>query len=384
MRGLYFLALAGVLLSGPAAGSHSNPSSHGPAFFEKLLTGRVLVAEGPEAGGVATAWYINPGGGVHVCMHYDSTYRSGVFGWRIDPSELHRTLVSIYDPGGEPDLRWGRSVFYEGVSGEFLAERRGRTGVWFTRKRGWVQESWPRGLRDRCPDLPLPASLAINGKQTEKLLGPMKAQDPEAPVLRFPGWELAAPGARGAGAWRAVGGGAPMLPREDLANFLEARNGEILEAMGGSRYVPVLGSADGDEFWRLDGGGEIENVYHVRFGAGGKELVLWPEKGGGEFTYRFGEPFPLLPTGERYGAMAMMDWLIGRGAAVRLPFGGVTARLRFSPGGILSALRRGETDVPGTWRWSRGDLVLRIEGIAEGRRYRWRDLAGYVGWREGA
>ena len=101
---------------------------------------------------------------------------------------------------------------------------------WFVLSLGWVQESWPRALKQACPDLELPAGLPVNRKQTSALMEEAIAQDPDAAVRGHPdstGLALAA--------------GAPTVTADELALFLAANDGNVLESPAGTRLVLALG-----------------------------------------------------------------------------------------------------------------------------------------------
>ena len=98
-------------------------------------------------------------------------------------------------------------------------------------------------------------------------------------------------------------------------------------------------------------------------------------------TYFVGFAMPFLPTGERYAAMRMMDWVVERGEDVVLPF---LERERvafgFAEGGQLVARTTDGEDVPGKWWWSRGRLRVNLEGVDRTNAYPWDELAAHVGW----
>lgn len=287
--------------------------------------------------------------------------------WRVFTSSRYRAFIVFYKDESKRQQQPRRIPVYDGESGRLHLETWNRADLRYAiAADGWMQETWPRFLADVCPDLikDLPEGMTINERQTAENLEEMHGQDPEAPFRRFPGWENAG-----------LGAGAS---RQDLAAFLEARDGELLAGLDGAAYALALGAQGGDELWRLDDAGGVAETYHLRPRAGA--LAFRPEGGSGEWSYRIGDPFPLLPTGERYGAMRFMDWLAGRNG-VALPFHGVTARFRFGPAGAVEAARKDGGGIPGAWAWSRGDLVVSLEGVAQGVRYRWRDLAAHTGWK---
>ena len=59
---------------------------------------------------------------------------------------------------------------------------------------------------------------------------------------------------------------------------------------------------------------------HLVPAAGGAEIALHYERLPLRPRFRVGDALPLLPTGERYAAMRLTDWLAARGDPVTLPF----------------------------------------------------------------
>ena len=317
MRPLLTIALAcavfagQALLGGSAAAAEDkrrpNPSSHDHVFFEKLLTGRVFVyrmASARESAEreLALAGYFSPDGTSYGCYSRGGSYKKSQNNWRLESSPKHRALY-IFGKLGKPlnpkiTNQW-YPLFYDGGSGNLHREFWGlRTRTWVFNLEGWIQESWPRRLKDACPGLELPASLAINEKQTEASLSRMKAQDPDAVIRNFPGSELRALGANGR---RNDKVRVKVTPKE-LSAFLLAHDRTVLKAMDGTRYVLVLDPGR-DQIWRLKPGSDhIAEVGYMTAGPGAETLEFQFESGGGNFSYKIGDPFPLLPTGERYAA----------------------------------------------------------------------------------
>ena len=300
-------ALLGVSAAAAEDKRRSNPSSHDHVFFEKLLTGRVYVyrwAATRESADRerALAVYYSPNGLAYACQGKLGSYTKRQHNWRLEPSPSQRAIY-IAGPLGKPldsrNAKWRYSLFYDGGSGIFYREFWGRTTrTWVLSTEGWIQESWPRRLKDACPGLELPASLAVNEKQTEARLSRMKAQDPDAVIRNFPGSELRALGANGR---RNDKVRVKVTPKE-LSAFLLAHDRTVLKAMDGTRYVLVL-DPDRDQIWRLKPGSDhIAEVGYMTAGPGAETLEFQFESGGGNFSYKIGDPFPLLPTGERHAA----------------------------------------------------------------------------------
>ena len=371
-----------------AAPGSPNYSSHGAAFFTGLLEGRVWILERPNsrrAGDRNTVWahYHGPDGTLRACAHLGGAYAPGTARWRGVPSREFRALYNFNEPGVEPDpgqRRGHTPVFYDPATGVLHNEALGAaSGVWTVASRGWVQESWPRAMKDACPDLRLPADLPVNEKQTSTAFDKMMAQDTDAPLRGFPGSELRGPGATGI----AASGGHATLPAAALKRFLEDNNGRVLADNAGARHVLVLGP-DRDELWLLDGNGGIADTGHLVPAAGGAEIVLRYERLPLRPRFRVGDALPLLPTGERYAAMRLTDWLAARSGPVTLPFMDREDSLfRFRADGTLNAELgdgNGGRGTAGAWRWSRGELIVTLDGAAAANSYPWRALAAHVGW----
>ena len=372
------IALAALMASHPgtsgalaqAAPGSPNYSSHAAAFFTGLLEGRVWILERPNsrrAGDRNTVWahYHGPDGTLRACAHLGGAYAPGTARWRVVPSREFRALYNFNEPGVEPDpgqRRGHTPVFYDPATGVLHNEALGAaSGVWAVASRGWVQESWPRAMKDACPDLRLPADLPVNENQTSTAFDKAIAQDPDAPLRGFPGSELRGPGATGI----AASGGHATLPAAALKRFLEDNDGRVLVDNTGARHVLVLGP-DRDELWLLDGSGgttgAIADTGHLVPAAGGAEIALHYERLPLRPRFRVGDALPLLPTGERYAAMRLTDWLAARSEPVTLPFmDREDSAFRFGADGTLTAVLgdgNGSRETAGAWRWSRGELIV--------------------------
>ena len=164
------LALAAMMATGlmadsaaaQAAPASPNYSSHAAGFFTGLLEGRVWILERPNsrrAGDRNTVWahYHGPDGTVRACAHLGGAYAPGTARWRVVPSREFRALYNFSETGVEPDpgqRRGHTPIFYDPATGVLHNEALGAaSGVWAVASRGWVQESWPRAMKDACPDL---------------------------------------------------------------------------------------------------------------------------------------------------------------------------------------------------------------------------------------
>ena len=323
--GLAAAALMTAAGAGDVAGQSAPPnySSHDAAFFSDLLTDRVWLLERPgsaRAGDRGLVWGIHhgAGGAARACIHLDGAWQARTGRWRVVPSPRFRALYNYYRAGTEPDpghVKGHVPVFYDPETGRLHSESLGAGGSpsgspsgppsgplsgWFVLSLGWVQESWPLALKQACPGLDLPAGVTVNRKQTSALMEEAIAQDPDAPLRGFPGSALRAPGSTGL----ALAGGGPTVTADELRRFLIENDGHVLESPAGARLVLVLGG-ERDELWRLDADGDVADtaVLLPVCGRWRDHAVQW-ERLPRRQDYRVGDPFPLRPVGERYGAMA--------------------------------------------------------------------------------
>ncbi len=395
---MFAAALVADAAWGQSPGRGANYSSHAASFFEELLAGRVWVLERPNSSlaqdrGAVWAHYHAPDGRLLACAHLGGAYAGGEAGWRVVPSRRFRALYNYLEPGAEPDpgkRRGHTPIFYDPETGALHTEALGGEGRWAFASRGWVQEGWPQAMKEACPDLALPASLPVNGRQTATRIDAMMAQDPDAAIRNAPGALLRGPGATGIAAAQ----GRPRLPAAELARFLAENDGFVLTDTAGARHVLVLG-AEGDELWLLDADGGIADTGLLVPAAGGAEIAVHYGRLPIRPRYRIGDALPFLPTGERFAAMRITDRVAAEGTPVVVPVSGTSVSgrsetvVRLRADGTLSAEGGGSETVPGTWRWSRGELVVvlggsesktRVPGTSvSGTSIPWRVLADQAG-----
>ena len=393
---MLILAAAALMAAGAAEASAqsgpSNYSSHDAAFFSELLTDRVWVLERPNSAQAVDrdlVWGIHHAadGTARACIHLDGAWQARVDRWRVVSSPRFRALYNYRDAGTAPDpghVKGHVPIFYDPETGRLHSESvggaEGSQGNWFVLSLGWVQESWPQALKEACPDLDVPAGLPVNVKQASALMEEAVAQDPGAALRAHPGSELRAPGAAGL----AMSAGVPAVTASDLARFLAAHDGHVLESPAGIRMVLVLG-AERDELWRLDTHGNVADTAVLLASADGAGIVAQWERLPRRLEYRLGDPFPLQPTGERYGAFVLTDRLLTADRSVTLPLGdrgGVA--LRFGDGGTATAEAADGSGIGGRWWWSRGQLHVSLDGVAETYAWPWRDLARHPGTSQNA
>ncbi|MDE0410177.1 MAG: hypothetical protein OXN81_20220 [Alphaproteobacteria bacterium] len=390
--------LAVVALAAASAGNawgQSGPlnySSHDAAFFTDLLSDRVWVYERPNSAQAADrglVWGVHHAGdgSASACFHLGGTWQTGTGRWRVVPSARFRALYNYQETGTEPDPGHGEGhvpVFYDPDSGRLHSESLGAGSPdwppggplsgplngWFVLSLGWVQESWPRALKDACPGLELPAGLPVNESQTAAAMEEAIAQDPDAALRALPGSSLRAPGSTGLG----MAAGAATVTADELSGFLLANDGYVLESPAGARLVLALGP-ERDELWRLDAAGGVVDTALLLPTDGGAGIAVQWERLPRRQDYRVGDPFPLRPTGERHGAFLLTDRLAAAGSAVRLPFGDHgDVTVRFASDGTVTA-GGAAADRSGRWWWSRGALHVALDGLAGTSAYPWRALA---------
>ena len=410
MRRTMLGRLAATLLVAAGAGeaqAQSGPrnySSHDAAFFSDLLTDRVWLFERPSSAraedrGMLWGVHHAADGTARACIHLDGAWQARAGKWRVVPSPRFRVLYNYQRAGTEPDpghVKGHVPIFYDPETGRLHSESVGQAG-WFVLSLGWVQESWPQALREACPDLGLPAGLAINGRQTSAVMEAAVAQDPEAALRAVEGSHLRAPGSTGL----AMAGGVPTVTAAELMRFLAANDGYVLEGpASGPGRSPGPGSSPGpgrspvrvvlalgaerDELWRLDADGNVTDTAVLLPAADSTGIAVQWERLPRRQEYRIGDPFPLRPTGERHGAFLLTDRLVEADRAVVLPFGergGIA--VQFAEGGGVTAQSADGAALGGRWYWSRGHLHVALDGI-ETVAWSWRDLARHLGGAAGA
>ena len=365
---------------GQAAGGGANYSSHSAKFFESLLAGRVWVLERPNSSraddrGTVWAHYHAPDGTLLACAHLGGAYGAASARWRVVPSRAFRALYNYLEPAAAPDpgrRRGHTPLFHDPETGGLHNEALSGTR-WRIASRGWVQESWPRSMKDACPGLAVPAGLPVNERQTSTAFAAMMAQDPDAPVRNAAGSHLRGPGATGI----AAAEGRDRLPAAVLARFLAENDGFVLTDTAGARHVLVLGTG-GDELWLLGGDGAVADTGMLVPSSDGTGIAVHYRRLPIRPRYRIGDALPFLPTGERFAAMRMTDRLAAEGTPVVLPFPGrAETVVRLAADGTVAADGGGTGTVSGTWRWSRGELAVTLDGREF--RYPWRVLADRAG-----
>ena len=184
------------------------------------------------------------------------------------------------------------------------------------------------------------------------------------------------------------GGTAPSTLRIDLAarpfGTAEAKpvpSGSVVTDPAGERRVMAAGR-DRPEIWKIDADGAVVDTgYFVSTGVAGRIRIEWENAPAAELREVSPGVPPWKPTGERFAAFRLSDWLVARDEPVGLPyFGREGIAFRFRPAGGLAASLKEGGEVAGSWWWSRGKLHLELEGFDDVAAYEWRALAAKVGW----
>ncbi len=162
-----------------------------------------------------------------------------------------------------------------------------------------------------------------------------------------------------------------------------ARNGSVLAGPEGGKWV-IASARDKTEIWKVDEEGRITDTGYAAWRSAGKELrVDWESGGAGRWKVGRAGLLPWKPTGERFSAFRLSDWMIAAGKAFGLPFlGSENIAFTFKAKGVVGAGKKGGGEVIGKWWWSRGLLHLDLEGFKEVATYEWISLARHVGWNE--
>ena len=416
LAGLIAIALTACRTT-PEVDLDGNPGSHEwYRFTGQLFPGHVLVLFGHAdkdrrnwwVGGVT---YLGHDGEQIICAinpdtdEYEATVRAE------DGPSMGRDAAGMarwWDPDGQGFT----SVFFDPQTGRFHTEY-WNGGAWAFWAEGWLQESFPRSMLDACPDLELPADLPINEKQTSRRMWHMMMQDPDAVIRNETmGWNWPQ-GNRGKGErymlrpyswWRVyerreleppqVGqhedeqtsalepeAASPRQAAEEFVAVVQANAGRILQDKLGRRYVLAL-NPEGDEVWALD---ENDDVLDVGLLSWAEELryvdLQWETlPDARNYRHRVGDPLPVTVHDEHHPLFDIVTWIVEEDRDIGLPyFGQENVAFRLQAGGALVA-RHMLGDIPGTWRLSRGRVVIEVEGITARAGYQWRNLAHHLGW----
>ena len=416
LSGMCAIALAGCRTTD--AEPDSNPGSHHWELFSKVLLPERVLVEFNHGDMDRRNWYVSG------AQYF--TWDGRVIGCFGDPkfpryrsvsAAVGDTLMGHDDDGMArwfiDDLSAGyKSVFFDPRSGRFHTEY-WNGATWAFHDEGWVQESWPRSMVEACPDLPLPDDLPINEAQTSRRMWHMMLQDPDAVIRNETmGWDWPQGNVgkaerlmlRPYSWWRTYErrklDPLPLGPPEgeeaaespdpaaeerqaaqEFITLLKANTGRIFEDSLGRRYVATI-NAEGDEVWALDEHDDVVDVGLLHFAEGRRYVDLQWENlpDARNFRHRLGDPLPVTLQDEHHPLFEMMAWVVAQDRDIGLPyFGQPNVGFRLRPDGTLTA-RHMLGDIPGKWRFSRGRVVIEVEGVDDRAGYRWRHLARHLGW----
>ncbi|MDE0407257.1 MAG: hypothetical protein OXN81_05280 [Alphaproteobacteria bacterium] len=384
------LVLAGAVLASCVAHGQSveldpevyfNETAFGADFYQKLLSGRVNVMDGPRPRyrNVVSGLVFGADGTVYECSA--RRRMDGKFFWLASDTVRWSTYMAA--SGGnliwqlDPKQRNYTTKFYDPETGGLSTE------VWWQDANvlvgsGQIQDTWPRALADACPGLKLPAHIKINEKQTSLRMDELRRQDPDAPIRNFPGSHLTSPGRTGLGR----SGGKPTTTKAEVEAFLKAQHGNVL--INNKRIGLVYVRAGGrEELWRIGHWDMTDGFWDVVRTV--DEAGEWIEIREGTRVrrrYPMGYPFPYLPTGHRHPAFQLTDEFLAQPYPRPLPHMGeayADKRFVFHAEGRFSVVDEAGNLVEGphfdgTWMWTRGRLEMAVRD----------DSAGpySVGWRE--
>ena len=157
------------------------------AFYRGLLSGRVWVNSRANLSGWVfslEATYYGPDGRMLQCsvLHEMKFQSDGI--WHVVANRLGVPLLKEISENSLPEPEHA-PLYYEPKRKRLFVKTWTTGGDgWVIGRDGWVQDSFPLALKLLCPDLDLPAELAINEKQTGSSLRELRQQDPDAAILR--------------------------------------------------------------------------------------------------------------------------------------------------------------------------------------------------------
>ena len=258
---------AAVLLVAGCAAHGAVPleetSGYAPETIRQMLTDKVFVLKGPR--GIWTAArYFRPGGGNDYCsLATDGRIQNSRGTWTVGADSRDRATYQLATVNKRGRLY---VPHYDPESGELKFRRRDGRGGWVTGMRGWLQESWPKSMAERCPGLA--AGVPVDERQTGTTLAELRRQTPDAalkglatPLPPPAGKQSSAPASGvSSGSGMASAGGAVDAPLPELTD--EDRAG--LVAMGvPERMLPAFeDQAITPELWArlLEKGFTVEDI----------------------------------------------------------------------------------------------------------------------------
>ena len=343
-----------------------NHPSHSAEFFEDLLTDRLWVY---ERFGAPAVMYFGPNGAFRNCsLRADrSGYRSSgpEWEWSIGDRYMKSNLQITVYPGNR---KISMVIIYTPESGRFHAEQYFKySKSWQIVHDGWIQETLPAVIRDRCQELDLPSSLEVEESQTQDRWSDFIR--PGIVVRNHPGSEYAYIGATGLGASR----GKPTMTEEQATHVELRMQGVVGLTPRGRRMVGVL-TPHGKETWLVDEHDDLIDVGIVN-SVRDRDIVVIRWRGSTpDYSLRTRYPIPIRPTPRLHPAFQMMREIASasRAVALDLPSASTAPLLFTDDGKVLSG------SLAGAWWISEGDIKIRIAGKTAA--YAWRDFAKTAKW----
>jgi len=343
-------------------------NSHAGLFFAELFTGRVHiqswrsvkgqsgtgVSMSPSAANVAVALLYLADGRLIGCVARDTQGKTHTWEDTWDreyiASGVSNNKKSYYDPITGLEAFWRRLE---------------NNGVWRLGLIGYWQNSWPRSMKDGCPDLDIPADYPINEKQTSTRYWTLLDQDPEAPIRHFQASHPSATSLlRG-----------PSTEEQALA-YLRGLDGQMFVL----RDLPMVFSPDREELWLVaQDDGAIADVGRMKKDdtRDGWIRITWdlPTK---DWTYLnlrlLAESVIQGRTSRRHPAFAFTEWLAD-GREVGLPVTGDTvAGLVFTTDGTVTARAADGVPITGSWWLEAGDINVSMADHGH-RTWPWQEAA---------
>ena len=343
-----------------------NHPSHSAEFFEDLLTGRVWVYE--RFGAPAVMYFGSDGQYQNCSIRADGKgYRASGphWEWRIGDRHTASNLqISAY-PGGR---KVSMVIIYTPNTGRFHAEQFFRySRSWQIVHDGWIQDTLPAVIRQRCRALQVPSSVAVDASQTQ--LKWSEFVRPEHLIRNHPGSQYAYIGATGL----AASDGKPTMTVQQAAEIERRMNGVIGLTSGGRKIVGVL-TPHRKETWLIDDHDDLMDLGIVHPVPKRDVVVIRWRGSTPHYSLRTRYPIPIRPTQRRHPAFQMMTELAASARPVTLDHAtaGTAAFLFTDEGDVRSA------SLSGTWWISEGDIKIAIQGNVAA--YPWRDIAKAADW----
>lgn len=343
-----------------------NHPSHSTEFFEDLLTGRVWVY---ERFGAPAAMYFGPDGQYQNCsIRADGKgYRASGqhWEWRIgDRHSASNLQITVYPSGRKVSM----VIIYTPNTGRFHAEQYFKySSSWQIVHDGWIQDTLPAVIRQRCPTFQVPSSVPVDASQTQH-----KWSDfirPEDLIRNHPGSQFSYIGATGL----AASNGKPTITARQAAEIERRMNGVIGLTSRGRKIVGVL-TPHRRETWLIDDQDDLVDVGIVHPVRNRDVVVIRWEGSTPDYSLRTRYPIPIRPTARRHPAFQIMTEIAASAQPVTLDHAAAgTAAFVFTDEGDLRS-----ASLAGTWWISEGDIHIEINGRLEA--YPWRDFAMAADW----